>query len=719
MKKQSVFAFLLLIFAKTYASEGMWLPHLLSQLNEAEMKSLGMKMSAEDIYSVNKGSLKDAIVSFGGFCTGEIISEKGLILTNHHCGYDAIAEQSSLERNYLEQGFWAKKTTEELPIPGLFVTFIIRIEDATSAALSGVTEDMDEKTRQSKIDQNLAVYKKTIIRESNQDLLIRPFFDGNQYFMFVTETFRDIRLVGAPPSSIGKFGSDTDNWVYPRHTGDFSMFRIYADDNNRASDFSTSNVPFKPKHALPISLDGVAEGDFTMIFGFPGRTQAYLPSQAVDLTQNALNPTKVAIRDMALKIMDADMRADPATKLLYASRYASVSNGWKKWLGEMGGLRASNAVAKRQNYEKEFLAAQETNGEWKKQFGSILPNFSALYADFGKYSEARDRFRETNGNCALLSLASEMSGLSKVFDPKDGKKLEDMRKNLKASAANFFKENRMATDEKIFAALTRLFFEKNPKEWSSTSALAMVKKGDFAAFAKKIYQKSILSDEKRLANALDLPAEKLIKLLEKDPAMQFSNAMQAAYDAHISPKIAEMQPKITRLQRQFMKAQMTVFEGQKRFYPDANSTLRVGYGQVRGMQPKDGLLYTPYTYLDGVMEKYVPGDYEFDVPKRLIELYATKDFGQYAAQNGKIPVCFIGQNHTTGGNSGSPAIDAHGNLVGLNFDRVWEGTMSDINYDAAICRNVMVDARYVLFIVDKFAGATNLIEEMKLVHPKK
>ncbi len=717
MRHTAVFIAFLFSASLAHATEGMWLPLLLSQLNEAEMRSLGMKMSADDIYSVNHGSLKDAVVSFGGFCTGEIISEKGLILTNHHCGFDAIADQSTIEHNYLENGFWAKKTGDELPIPGLFVTFIVRIEDVSEAALAGVTDDMDEKVRQSKIDLNLNAVKKSCSKEAGQEVMVRPFFDGNQYFLFVTETFRDVRLVGAPPSSIGKFGSDTDNWVYPRHTGDFSMFRVYADRNNRAANFSLDNVPYKPKHSLPVSLDGVAEGDFTMIFGFPGRTQEYLPSQAVALTESRIDPTRVEIRETALKIMDEDMRADPAVKLLYASQYAKVANYWKKWAGEMQGLRSSNAVAKRQNYETQFRAAVDEKSDWKSQFGGILGDFEKAYAEYGPYAEARDRYRETVSNCALLSLATELAGLSKAAA--DPKAFEESRKNAKSSAQTFFKENRLATDERIFKALTELFFQKNPRQWSSARAMAMVRKGDYWPFAHRIYQKSLLTKEGPLLAALDLPSENLLKKLAKDPAVQFAAAMAEAFEQSVAPRLNELQPKINRLQRRYMKAQMTVFEGRKRFYPDANSTLRVGYGQVRSMQPRDGIAYVPYTYLDGVMEKYKPGDYEFDVPKRLIELYATKDFGQYAAPNGKIPVCFIGQNHTTGGNSGSPAIDAYGNLVGLNFDRVWEGTMSDINYDPAICRNVMVDARYILFIVDKFAGATNLVDEMKLVHPKK
>jgi Peptidase S46 len=700
------------------ANEGMWIPLFLKQLNEAEMKGLGMKLNAEDIYSVNKSSLKDAICQFGGGCTAELISNTGLLLTNHHCGYDAIQNHSSVEKNYLENGFWAMNKSQELQNQGLTATFIVRIEDVSEAALRGVSSDMSEKDRAATIAKNIALINKGAAHEAWEEVFVRPFYEGNQYFMFVTETFKDVRLVGAPPSAIGKFGNDTDNWAYPRHTGDFSMFRIYADKNNRPAEYSADNVPYTPKHFLPISLDGVEKGDFTMVYGFPGRTQEYLPAVAVEQIATKLNPAKISIRDKTLKIMDEDMRKDAATKIQLASRYAGISNAWKKWSGESLGLAKSKAVAKKQAYEKEFAAALEGNDNWKKSYSNLLGDFQKTYADADPYFYVRDNYRETFTNCLTLNWANNLNGLLRNFDKKDDKAFDEKKKDLQTGLEEFYKEYNVANDKKIFAALTEMYFKNISGEYIGDEAKAMLKKNKtFAALTDKIFAKTIFTNKEKIAALLALPTEKLVKNLRKDPLSIFAASLVNTFEAKVNPKLAELQPQISRLQRQYMKAQMEVFEGKKRFFPDANSTLRVTYGSVNSFQPRDGVEYTAFTYLDGVMEKYIPGDYEFDVPKKLIELYEKKDYGAYGV-NGKMPVCFIGMNHTTGGNSGSPALDAYGNLIGLNFDRVWEGTMSDINYDPSLCRNIMMDARYLLFIVDKYAGAKHLVDEMKLVHPK-
>lgn len=717
-RKLSILLFLCIHFLAK-ANEGMWIPLFLQQLNEAEMKGLGMKLNAEDLYSINKSSLKDAICQFGGGCTAEIISTQGLLLTNHHCGYDAIQNHSTLEHNYLENGFWAMNRSQEIPNPGLTATFIVRIEDVSETILRGITSDMNEKDRASAISKNIAMLNKGAARESWQEVLIRPFYEGNQYFLFITETFKDIRLVGAPPSAIGKFGNDTDNWAYPRHTGDFSMFRIYADKNNRPAEYNTENVPYNPKSSLSISLDGVEKGDFTMVYGFPGRTQEYLPSVAVEQIVRKLNPAKIAIRDQALKIMDEDMRKDPATKIQLAGRYAGISNAWKKWRGESLGLDKSKAVAKKESYEREFTAALSTNETWAKSYGNILPEFKQLYTDTEPYFFARDQYRETFSNCYTLIIANSINGLLRAYDKKDEKQLADAHKQLKEDIVELFKEYSVSNDKKIFAALVEMYVKNANPNLIGADANKMISKAknNYTLLAENIFSKTALTDKNKTEALLALPMEKLIKTLRKDPLSAFTASLFNTYDQKVNPKLAELQPQINRLQRQYMKAQMEVLDGKKHFFPDANSTLRITYGQVNGFQPRDGVEYTPFTYLDGVMEKYIPGDYEFDVPKKLIELYEKKDYGPYAV-NGKMPICFIGMNHTTGGNSGSPALDAYGNLVGLNFDRVWEGTMSDINYDPALCRNIMMDARYLLFIIDKYAGAKHLIDEMKLVHPK-
>lgn len=704
----------------SFAGEGIWLPLLLGQLNEAEMKSMGMKITAEDIYSINKGSLKDAIVSFGGFCTGEIISDQGLVLTNHHCGFDAIQDHTTLENNYLRDGFWAYKKESELQNQGLTATFIVRIEDVSSQALVTVTPDMDEKTRQSTIDKNLSQIRKNTIKSAGQDIVIRPMFEGNQYFLFVTETYKDVRLVGAPPSSIGKFGSDTDNWVWPRHTGDFSVFRIYTGPDGRPAEYAANNIPLKPKYSLPISLDGMEEGDFTMVYGFPGRTQEYLPSYAVAQTVSKLNPAKIAIRDKALKIMDIDMRADEQVKIKYASKYASISNAWKKWQGESLGLKKSDAINKKMKYEQEFMTLVNANPELKIKYGNVLSEFEGLYKDIEPYAYIRDNYRETFGNTQILSVYNIVAAQIKEYEKKGAQGYEDIKKDTKFFMEEFYSDFNEPTDRKVFDALMSMYFKNVQSEYIGTDALMeRYRQGnDASALTNKLYNKTLLTNRDKMMELVSGDPAELIKKMKKDPMFQFASGIVSGYDLRVAVKLNELQPKISRLQRQYMAAQMEVFKDKKRFYPDANSTLRLAYGKVQPFQPRDGVQYQTYTFMDGIMEKYVPKDYEFDVPQRLRELYYKKDFGQYAATDGRMPVCFIASNHTTGGNSGSPAIDAYGNLVGLNFDRAWEGTMSDINYDVSLCRNIMVDARYVLFIIDKYAGAKNLIDEMKLVHPK-
>ncbi len=719
MKKLILSLTFLFIVRFAFAVEGMWLPMLLGLLNEAEMQSLGMKMTAEDIYSVNKGSLKDAIVQFGGGCTAEIISGQGLLLTNHHCGFGQIQSHSTLEHNYLEDGFWAKTLKDELSNPGLTVTFISRIEDVTAAALAGVTEDMDKKTRQSTIDKNLDAIKKAAKMETYEESMIRPFFAGNQYFMFVTVTYKDIRLVGTPPSSVGKFGADTDNWVWPRHTGDFSMFRIYADKNNLPAEYSADNVPMKPKHFLPISLDGVSEGDFTLVFGFPGRTNEYLPSYAISQLADVLDPARVMVRDKTLAIWDGAMRADAQVKIQYASKQASLANAWKKWQGEILGLHKTGAVAKKEQYEADFKKIVLTNPKFTK-YQNLLPQFEQLYRDITPYAEAKAYYDEILGsNVEILRLAGRFANLMKAYDKNGMAGLSDEIRDLKPWLAGFYKNYRPEIDQKVFAAQMEVLVKHTNKDFESTTLTQMLANagGSYEQFAANMFKDATILDSTAAFALLDKPHDEVLRGVISQQICQLVINLRDVYTQKISPKYNEYNDQIDNLQSTYMRAQMEVFTN-KKFYPDANSTMRCSYGQVQGYHPQDAVTYSAQTYLDGVMEKYVPGDYEFDVPARLRELYEKKDYGQYG-ESGKLPVCFLGSNHTTGGNSGSPAIDANGNLIGLNFDRVWEGTMSDYNYDVSICRNIMVDARYVLFLVDKYAGATRLIQEMKLVHPKK
>lgn len=721
MKLLKKLPLLLFLFVQSFAfaNEGMWLPLLLERLNEKEMKSLGMKISAKDIYNVNSGSLKDAIVSFGGFCTGEVISTQGLVLTNHHCGFDAIQNHSTLDHNYIRDGFWAKGNGEEIPNPGLFVTFIVRIEDISAAALKGVTAAMNESQRQSAIDKNLEEIRKTAKKEAYQDVMVRGFFEGNQYYLFVTETYRDIRLVGAPPSSIGNYGKDTDNWMWPRHTGDFSIFRIYAGKDNKPADFSPENVPFKPKKALSISLDGVAKGDFTMVFGFPGRTNEYLYSEAVRQVMEVNDPVKIDIRTRALAVIDGYMRKNEQIKIQYAAKYAGISNAWKKWQGEVLGLTKTNGVAKKLAYEKEFRKRVDANPALKAKYGTLLADLDAAYKELEPLGRARDIYNEVIPRIELFMICGQINRLNTIKERNGeagfNKELPGTRERLAA----LYDEYNPEVDKSLFISLMEYYAKNQEKEAISPYFTQILSEndGNFAKLAESIYSGTSLDeDATTMAQIQAIPAE-LAQKHQKDPANALFVALNNTHYEKVTKKLNEVQDRINTLQRTYMAAQMEVFK-EKTFYPDANSTLRVTYGKVNGYQARDAVEFDFYTYLDGVMEKYKPGDYEFDLPAKLIDLYKKKDFGPYGVK-GRQPVCFIAANHTTGGNSGSPALDAYGNLVGLNFDRVWEGTMSDINYDPSICRNIMVDIRYVLFIIDKYADAGRLVKEMKLVHPKR
>ncbi len=719
MKKTILnFLFILLLSFKSFADEGMWLPQLLQAMNEKEMKRMGFKLTAADIYSISKSSLKDAIVSFGGFCTAEVISDQGLLLTNHHCGFDAIQNHSSVENNLIQKGFWAYNKEQELQNAGLFVTFIVRIDDVTKEIMINVTASMNEKERQSQIDKNISELKKNFKKESFEDILIKPFFEGNKYYLFVTKTYKDIRLVGAPPSSVGNFGKDTDNWMWPRHTGDFSVFRIYADKNNNPASFSPDNVPYKPKRALNISLDGMKEGDFTMVFGFPGKTNEYLSAAAVKQVMTVNDPAKIGIRAKALEVLNGFMRKDEKIKIQYAAKYASIENAYKKWQGEVLGLKSKNAVQKKMDYEASFMQRVNTNPEWKEKYGNLVNDLSAAYAEIEPYGFARDYYNEIVPRIELIGIAADLNSLVTTFE-KDpaayAKKKEDVLTKLEET----FKEYDAGVDKKMFESLMELYVTKQQAAYISPLVQQMISNNQqsYTAVADTIYSKTSFISLDKIKNLLNGTPQENVDKIKQDAAWALYSDMSKTFIANVSPKLNEIQANINKLQRNYMQAQLDVFK-EKNFYPDANGTLRVTYGNVKGYRPRDAVEYNFYTYMDGIMEKYKPGDYEFDLPQKLIDLYNKKDFGQYGV-NGRQPVCFIASNHTTGGNSGSPALDAYGNLVGLNFDRVWEGTMSDINYDASICRNIMVDIRYVLFIIDKYAEAKNLIAELKLVHPNK
>lgn len=687
--------FFLIVFQVSAQQGGMWIPSLLQGMNEDEMQSLGSKLSAKDIYDVNNSSLKDAIGHFNGGCTSEVISPNGLLLTNHHCGFSQIQSHSSIENDYLKDGFWALNLEDELPNEGLFVEFIVSIHDVTERVLNGITTTMTEAEKQSQISKNSNHTLATWPKEAWQDVKTKAFYNGNQYFLFVTERFEDIRLVGAPPTSIGKFGSDTDNWVWPRHTGDFSIFRIYADKNNKPASYSKDNVPYTPKHFLPVSLDGIEEGDFTMVFGFPGTTNEYLPAVAIEHITKEFNPTNIAIREAALKVIDEKMKSSDDVRIKYASKQARIANAWKKWIGENLGIEKSNAVEKRREFEATFTKALKEKG-LENKYGSILPQFEVLYKDFSPVNIKRRNFIEvflvTNELMQMTFRAYQVEQ-ALLANPQN---LERGKAVLTGQLQGIHKNYDPSVDKGVYQNVMPLYGK--PVDAS-------------------IYETTAFTNLDTALALLEGDASDVIKNLNADAAYAYAKPIIAEFYNTIDVEYQQKNETITALQTKYMTALMEALPNE-RYFPDANSTLRITYGKVNGYSPRDGVYYNPVTYLDGVIEKYVPGDYEFDVPQKLRDLYNAKDYGPYADKNGKLPVCFLGTNHTTGGNSGSPAIDAQGNLVGLNFDRVWEGTMSDMYYDPEICRNIMVDLRYVLFIIDKYAGAKHLIDEMTLVHPK-
>ena len=704
---------LLFVFVQVSAQQGgMWIPSLLKGMNEGEMKSLGMKITAEQIYSINKSSIKDAVPQFNGGCTSEVISQQGLILTNHHCGFDAIQNHSSVEHDYITDGFWAYKMGDELLNKGMVVSFVIRIEDITSKVLEGTSSSTSEAEKQKKIQENIINLTKTLPKEVWQDNLIKTFYYGNQYLLFVTETYKDIRLVGAPPSSIGKFGDVTDNWVWPRHTGDFSLFRIYADKNNRPAEYSTDNVPYKPKYFLPISIKGLKENDFTMVMGYPGTTQEYLPAVAVDQIVNIVDPTKIELRDVTLKVQDGFMRKDNAIKIKYAAKNASIANAWKKWEGEIKGLKKANAVVAKQKFEKQFQEKVVATGK-SAEYGSLLTDFEKNYTEIKDYTLAKAFYDETViRNAEILSVGSKLYQLEQLYNTKGEQAFNDRRNTLVNGWGEFYQEFNAAVDQKVFEQLMGIYTTKYPKQFLPSS----LANNNAESLANEVFTKSQMVSFDKVKELLSGDAKTVLEKLNNDKGFQVAKAMIDTHLKNVAPKYDELNLKITATQRTYMKAILELFP-KGRIFPDANSTLRVTYGKIKGYKPSDAVTYEPFSYLDGVIEKYIPGDYEFDAPQKLIDLYNKKDYGRYGV-NGRMPLDFIATNHTTGGNSGSPALDAKGNLIGLNFDRVWEGTMSDIYYSPEICRNIMVDMRYVLFIIDKFAGAENLIKELKIIVPE-
>jgi hypothetical protein len=660
--------------------------------------------------------MKDGIVIFGGGCTGELISGEGLIITNHHCGYGQIQEHSSLEHDYLTNGFWAMSRNEELSNPGLTVTFLKYMEDVTEKVLKGVTEGMETSERDKVMNANISEIRNKATAGTGYSASVRPFYMGNQYFLIVNETYRDVRLVGAPPSAIGKFGGETDNWIWPRHTGDFSLFRIYANKENKPADYSKDNVPYKPAFHFPISLKGVKEGDFTMVFGYPGSTSEYVPSYHIDMVKNYINPKMIAIRTKKIEIMEAAMASDKLIRIQYSAKKSGIANSWKKWIGELQGLEKMNTIGKKQEFEARFTKWAAEDNTRNAKYGKILPSYRELYEGLRDYSLVNSYTNEVFGGAEIIGLARNMKSLADLYGQTGSEEnIKKTKERLIANAKDYFKDYNMETDRKLFVAVMTMYGENIDAKWLVPEYVTLKTriKGDFAGFAAKAYPASVFTDEAKYTAFVNNFTKASADKLKKDPFYILGNAANDFLTKNVRGEVMRINTEIQKLNKIYMAAQME-FEKEKVFYPDANFTLRVTYGQVKGYRSRDAVYYTHYTTLRGIIEKDNPEIYDYDVPGKLKELYKNRDFGRYT-QEGEVPVCFVANNHTTGGNSGSPVINAEGHLIGVNFDRAWEGVASDMAFNPEQSRNISLDIRYALFIIDKFAGAGYLLKEMTIM----
>ncbi|MFA6402193.1 MAG: S46 family peptidase [Salinivirgaceae bacterium] len=716
--------FTLMLVQATQAVEGMWLPIMLKKYTIQQMEEKGFKLTAEDLYSINQESIKDAVVGlvhisnpYHHFCSGQIISNQGLMLTNHHCGYDYIQSHSSLENDYLTNGFWAMNQQEELTNDDLGVCFLNRMEEVTLKVLENINENTDEFIRDSIIESNIMSIETQAYENGLYYAKVQPFFAGNEYYLSVYKIYTDVRLVGAPPSAIGKFGGDTDNWMWPRHTGDFSLFRIYADTNNNPADYSESNVPYKPAKVLDISMDGVNKGDFTMVLGYPGTTTQYLPSFAVTMQKNVINPAKIKIRTQSLNIIKAAMNADPKVRIQYASKAAGIANGWKKWMGENLGLERMNAIKKKQLLEESFQEWLVQNEVTKNEYNQILPQYNKLYAQLTPNLLSAVYFNETLFEVETVDLAGKFNAFDQFTKETEKEELDKTVQNIVALTEPFYKNYNFETDKKLFRAYIEFFYTNVPKEFHP-EILKLIDtkfKGNIDDFTHYVYQKSMFPYPDKLNAFLTSFSLKKLKILHKDPMVIIYNQALAIYLQSLNPVLKVTNKQISNLHQKYLKG-LREFQADKHFYPDANSTFRMAFGQIDNYIPMDAVTYSYQTTLEGIIEKDDPDIYDYNVPTRLKELYQKKEFGQYANPDSTMPVCFTASNHTTGGNSGSPVLNSKGQLIGINFDRNWEGTMSDIMYDPEMCRNIALDIRYILFIIDKFAGAGYLVNEMKLVN---
>ncbi len=716
MKKISsiLIGFLFVFSLHLKADEGMWLLPLIEKLNIEKMQSMGLELSAEQIYSINNSSLKDAIVRFGGGCTGEIISDKGLLLTNHHCGYGVIQRHSSVENDYLKDGFWARSLKEEIPSPGLSVTFLLSIEDVTEKIISQLNDQMTEVERNNKIRALIREIESGVKTEEAQVARVHAFYGGNQFYLIVNEIFRDVRFVGAPPSSIGKFGADTDNWMWPRQTGDFALFRVYTSPDGKPADYSPENIPLKPKHYLPVSTKGVQEGDFAMILGYPGSTTRYMTSSEVKQTMEITNTNRIKIRGVRQEILLADMLASDKVRIQYASKYSGSTNYWKYSIGQNRGLERLRVIDKKKAREKEFLNWVNAEQSRREKYGDAINLIEKAVQGRAPYLNANQYIMESLRNGEIYQIAGRAENLLSLLNEKnpDPAKLTEAVEQLKNGAAAFYRNYSSSTDQKVVAAMTELFYNDIDNSFLPSYLADVHKKfkGNFGLYAADLFSKSIFVSEEKLNAFLNKPNK---KVLARDPAFVASMSINAK-TRELMEKTGSFNLDLQRGQRFYIAGLMEMYPDRV-FYPDANSTMRMTYGTVAGYYPADAVHYNYVTTMKGIMEKEDPDNWEFVVPEKLKELYYNKDFGPYGT-NGEMIVNFISSNDITGGNSGSPVINGRGELIGLAFDGNWEAMSGDIAFENEIQRTISVDARYILFIIDKFAKATNLIEEMTIVN---
>ena len=708
-----ILVFFLILFIEVPAREGMWMPQLLKELNESDMKSMGMEINAEDIYSINHASLKDAIVQFGAGCTGELISAKGLLITNHHCGLSQIQSLSVIDKNFLKDGFWASNREEEIPCPGLKCTFIREIIDVTSDVLAGISDTLNEEVRAQLIKSKTDSLEKSVNIKLNG--VVRQFYQGNKFYLFIAEVYNDVRFVGAPPISIGKFGGDTDNWMWPRHTGDFSLFRIYADKDNNPSVYSKENIPYTPKQFLTINIGGIKENDFAFVYGFPGRTNEYIPSSAIEVIANQTNPNRIAIRQVRLDIMKEAMNSNDTTQLQYAARYSTLENYYKKWEGELLGFKRFDLINEKKIREKEF-------NEKLKNFPELLKD-SSLISQYNSFSDkakplnfANDYFAEALSAIEIVNASARFKTLVNLYEENTNaeKKINEELLKLKKDFKEFYRNYNSSLDFKICKAVLSLSYSNLERQYIPEKIfIEGQRKDNFKKYCENIFENSLIADSARLMKFLDSFKRNDVKKILKDPAYILSLSI-AENQTKLQTNLRKLNSHISQLQRNYMRDLLTMNQTGK-LYPDANSSLRVSYGKVESVAVNDGMNFNYFTTAEGILDKSKTNSTEYKIPQKLSELIKNRDYGRYGS-GGILPVAFLSSVHTTNGNSGSPTLNSKGELIGVNYDRIWEGVVSDYYYDEKHGRNISLDIRYALFIIEKFGNAGWLLNEMKIVN---